>query len=58
MVTHEPIMAMKVNDALSVNAPAKKPMVGGPIRKPTKLIVDTAAIAVPADIVFDLPAAL
>src|SRR6266487_6617973 len=32
------------------------PIIGGPIRKPTKLIVDTAANAAPADILADFPA--
>ncbi len=38
--------------------PAIIPISGGPIKKPKKPMVDTAAIATPADITFDLPAAL
>ena len=34
------------------------PIKGGPIKNPMKLIDDTAAKAIPADIVVDLPAAL
>ena len=57
-ITFIPIRAMKINDALKVAKPAIKPIIGGPIKKPTKPMVDTAASATPADIVFDFPAAL
>lgn len=33
-------------------------MTGGPIKKPTKLMVETAAMEAPGDILVDLPAAL
>jgi hypothetical protein len=58
MATLAPITAISVNDALRLRAPAIKPITGGPIRKPTKLMVDTAAMATPGDMVFDFPAAL
>jgi len=56
--TLAPIIAINRNEARKVAKPAIKPITGGPTRKPTKPTVDTAASATPADMVFDLPAAL
>ena len=51
-----PRMAIKVNDQRKLIACAIKPINGGPIKKPRKPMVDTAAKAAPALIVVDLPA--
>jgi hypothetical protein len=51
-------IAISVKDARSVASPAIKPIIGGPIKKPIKPSVETAASATPGFIVFDLPAAL
>ena len=56
--TLKPISAMKINAMRNVNAPARKPITGGPIKNPIKLMVETAAIDAPGDMVVDLPAAL
>ena len=56
--TQVPITAIKVNEALKVAIPAIKPITGGPIKKPTKPIVETAARETPGDMVVDFPAAL
>lgn len=56
--TLTPIKAISVNEARKVNKPATKPITGGPIKNPTKPMVETAAKATPGDMVFDFPAAL
>ena len=53
-----PITAITTKEMRRLEIPAIIPIKGGPIRKPKKPIVDTAAIATPADITFDLPAEL
>ncbi len=50
--------AITEKDNLRLETPAKIPINGGPMRKPKKLIVETAASAIPGDSVFDFPAAL
>jgi hypothetical protein len=57
-VTANPIKAITANDKRRLDIPASKPIRGGPIRNPKKLIVDTDANAIPGDSFFDLPAAL
>jgi hypothetical protein len=56
--TLNPIAAMTTKDIRRLEMPAIIPINGGPIKKPKKPMVETAAIATPADITFDLPAAL
>src|SRR3712207_1491167 len=51
-------MAIIKKDTRKLVAPATKPIRGGPIKKPKKPMVDTAAKATPGDNTFDLPAAL
>jgi hypothetical protein len=55
--THKPIAATSANENRRLDRSAIRPISGGPSRKPKKLIDDTAASAIPADIVVDLPAA-
>ena len=49
---------MMVKDHLKLKACATNPTNGGPIRNPINPIVETAVIAIPADMVFVFPAAL
>jgi hypothetical protein len=56
--THNPINATNKKDARKVANPAIKPIMGGPIKKPAKPMVETAASATPGDMVLDFPAAL
>ena len=53
----KPNIATPANDPRMPANCAMKPISGGPTRKPTKLIVDTAASASPGDIVYDYDAA-
>ena len=53
-----PIIAITTKEMRRLEIPAIIPINGGPIRKPKKPIVETAAMATPADITFDLPAVL
>ena len=39
-----------------LNKPATKPIIGGPIKKPKNPMLDTAANAIPGEMVVDLPA--
>ena len=52
-----PIKAIIEKETLRSVAPATKPIKGGPIKKPKKPIVETAAIATPAESFLDFPAA-
>ena len=56
--TNSAIKAKNKNDILRLEASAKKPITGGPTKKPTKLMVLTAAIAGPGCMVVLRPAAL
>ena len=56
--THNPIAAITTKEIRRLERPAIIPISGGPIKKPKKPIVETAAMATPADITLDLPAAL
>ena len=51
-----PTNAITVKDQRRLNMPAIKPIIGGPIKKPRKPIVETAARAMPGCRVVDLPA--
>ena len=46
-VTLKPITERITKDIFKLVAPATKPIIGGPIKSPTKPSVDTAAIATP-----------
>src|SRR4051794_23017840 len=48
--------AISANDHFKLEVCAIKPIVGGPSKKPKKPIVETAAIATPADMVLLFPA--
>jgi len=56
--TLRPITAIKRKEIRRLDKPAINPISGGPIKKPRKPIVDTAAMATPGDITVYLPAAL
>lgn len=57
-VTHKPTTAISANENLKPENPAIIPIIGGPIKNPKKLIVDTEANALPGDVLVDFPAAL
>lgn len=57
MITQTAIAARNRNEILRLEASAIKPIMGGPIKNPVKLIVETAAIAGPGCMVPDFPAA-
>ena len=52
------IRASARNEPLKLDPSAINPMIGGPIRNPINPRDETAVMAIPAFIVFDLPAAL
>lgn len=56
IVVPKPSNAMSVNDQRKLDAWAIKPISGGPIKKPRKLMVETAASAIAEGIVVDFPA--
>ena len=58
IVTHKPMAAIITKEMRRLKSPAITPINGGPIKNPKNPIVDTAAMATPADMTFDLPAAL
>jgi len=53
-----PSNAINAKDQRKLEVCAIKPIIGGPIKKPKKLIEDTIASATPGSIFFDLPARL
>ena len=57
-VVPNPSNAINAKDQRKLEACAIKPIIGGPIKKPKKLIEDTIASATPGSIFFDLPARL
>lgn len=57
-VVQNPNMPTIANERRMSDACAMKPISGGPIRNPRKLIDDTAAKAIPAPMLVDFPAAL
>ena len=55
-VVQKPSSATIVNDHCRLDTWAMNPIIGGPIKKPRKLMVETAASANCGDIVLDFPA--
>jgi hypothetical protein len=51
-----PITAIIRKDIRRLDNPATIPIIGGPIKNPKKPMLDTAANAMPGEMVVDLPA--